>query len=151
MRPWRIRRIRRGVVWGSHGLTISTGSPSEPVPMNHQALRHRVVGMQARTSDQVADSAQSSSASNTNENIFLFVPNLIGIIARLLCKDLILTREPRLHQNYSRHNLPLLHAPAPSPLQLHLHSLLPPGCPRWLLCSKTESTHEIWCCSRHGH
>lgn len=94
--------------------------------MNHQASRHRVAGMQARAPNQVADSAQPSPPSNTKENIFLFVPNLIGMFAGLLYNDLVLTRESRLYQNYPRHNLPLLHAPPPSSLQLHLCNFLPP-------------------------
>jgi len=104
--------------------------------MNRQTLRHRVAGMQVQTSDQVADSAQSSSASNKKENVFLFVPNLIGIFTGLLYNDFILTGEPRLHSDCPRRNLPLLHALAPSPLQLHLCSFVPPGCPRWLLRSE---------------
>ena len=52
--------------------------------MNHQALRQRVTAMQAKPPEGVENSTQPTLASNTRESIFLFVPNLIGMLVRLL-------------------------------------------------------------------
>jgi hypothetical protein len=52
--------------------------------MNRQALRQRVADMQTDTPDGSADSIQPALAGNTKENIFLFVPNPIGMLVKLL-------------------------------------------------------------------
>ena len=59
--------------------------------MNSQALRQRVADMQAEPSGRVADSTRSDLANHKKENIFLFVPNLIGMAKILLHNTLILT------------------------------------------------------------
>jgi hypothetical protein len=123
-----------------HGKT-NFASGCSSVFMNHQALRQRVAGIQAIPPDQVADNAQSSSAKDRRENVFLFVPNLIGISEITLHAASILTSDTRLHPNHPRHNIPLFHAPPPPPLQLHLRNILPPRRPRRLLRSNPIPKH----------
>lgn len=47
--------------------------------MNRYALRQRLADMQTDTPDRIALNLQPRQAGNIRENIFLFVPNLIGM------------------------------------------------------------------------
>jgi hypothetical protein len=133
-----------------HGKT-NFASNCSPLFMNRQALHQRVADMQAIPPDQVADSTQSSPAGNKKENIFLFIPNLIGTSGTPLHARSILTSDLRLHPDHPCHNIPLLHASPPPPLQLHLRNILPPRRPRRLLCSNLKPRNQIRCRTRYGH
>lgn len=96
--------------------------------MNRYALRQRVANMQDEPPDRAMEGTQVK-----RENIFLFVPNLIGKLGGVTTDNLILISKHRLHPNHPRHNLPLLHASALSSLQCYLHHIMSAGRLRRLL------------------
>ena len=67
---------------------------------------------------------RSSSTEEDEENIFTFIPNLIGTNSPTrLCKT-PLTRNSRLLSHRPRYRIPLLHAPAPAHLLAPLQRIL---------------------------
>lgn len=47
--------------------------------MDRYAIRQRVADMQINTPDRIAQNPQQRPVGNTRENIFVFLPNLIGM------------------------------------------------------------------------
>lgn len=74
----------------------------------------------------------------TNENIFLFIPNLIGEYTsfRQHQSSVLIVNPLRLLENRLGHCVALLYALASAPLQLPLLHLLSAGCCRWYRSAK---------------
>lgn len=105
-------------------------------------------------------SATAPKTAPAKENIFLFVPNLIGrlkrlailvatLVAILVSWKLIREAPYRLRACLSRNHLSLLHAPAPTPVFLSVQHLLPPGRSRWCSSAQIQSIYKVR--SRVGH
>jgi hypothetical protein len=93
------------------------------------------------------------------ENIFVFIPNLIGTIQSCTKTTTLHTRLPmynlltrtRLLPYLPGHPLPLLYA-TPSPHMLHtLLHILPPRRPRRPRSPQIQPVHKVRCSARHGH
>jgi hypothetical protein len=87
------------------------------------------------------------------ENIFLFIPNLIGQEKSPQCPSGVkqLTLRNRILSNRPRPRIPLLHAPPPSNLLRPILHIMSPGRSRRLRSSQIQPIHKVWCSTRYGH
>src|ERR1051326_8810254 len=96
---------------------------------------------------------ETSTSTETEENIFLFIPNLIGIpsssVLTFLRHPLTSAASHRLRTRYSRHRISILHAPPPPHMFCTLQCIMYSRCSRWLCCATIQAVHKVWCGLRH--
>jgi hypothetical protein len=82
------------------------------------------------------------------ENIFVFIPNLIGRLLYLCLRSLrSLTWDLRLLTHLSRHSIPLLHAPPSANLLRPVQHILPAGCARRICRTTLQPIHYLRLCT----
>ena len=83
------------------------------------------------------------------ENIFLFIPNLIG---KQCIATTVLPSDPyRLRSDCPCHLLPLLHATSSANVFLSIQSIMYSRCPGWTSRAALQPVHDLRRGSRHGH
>ena len=83
------------------------------------------------------------------ENIFLFIPNLIGKLYPTI--GVHLSDPSRLHSHCPRHLLPLLHAASPAHVLLSVQSIVYSRRSGRTSRKTLQTVDDIRRCSRHGH
>ena len=83
------------------------------------------------------------------ENIFVFIPNLIGRLLYLCLQSLerSLTWDLRLLTRLSRHSVPLLHAPPSANLLRPVQHILPARCARRIRRTSLQPSHYFRRCT----
>lgn len=84
------------------------------------------------------------------ENIFLFLPNIIGEANVHERRNPRLTSS-RLLSSHTCNSLPLLHASTSANMLATLQRIVPPRRPRRLRSAKVQPVNHIRCCLGHGH
>lgn len=102
-----------------------------------------------RASIDAKQAVDLATAQSYSENVFLFVPNLIGNLAYLLSVPSF-TRRFRLFACHSGRSLALFYEPPSRLLYDTVRLLVPFGRCGWASCAGFGSNVEVWGCSRHG-
>lgn len=117
--------------------------------MDHNTNGHAMNGYPKGPEQDLVEESEK-----TQENIFLFVPNLIG----MRCPHTLQVRTHadtvhwyRLHPHRPRPRISVLHATAPAPLQLPLLRLLPPRRHGRLGCAQVPAIHSLRRGARYDH
>ena len=84
------------------------------------------------------------------ENIFMFIPNLIGRSHLRHETTNLSAYIDRLCTHRPGHRIPLLHASASANMRRPLHRIVPARRPRRTGCPTLQSIHKVWRSAGHG-
>jgi hypothetical protein len=127
---------------GSSKRTSSTGS-----------INRRVVYVNGEESELLDSQEATRFANEATENVFLFVPNLIG---ELLLNSgerrarLISVTNNRVCESNSGRSITILYEVKPKDVHIVVWCFRSSGCSRWASCQNAGTKHKVWCRSRYG-
>lgn len=135
-----------------YGMEIRTTLWANIPNMDHYFLRQRVIDMQREPSEATAGRAAEDVTNTSRENIFLFVPNLIGLcyLRRNHDKSDHTNTHLRIRSDHPHSRLALLHACSPPTLQRYLYSLMSPWCTWRLGSSEVQPRYQVRRCTGYG-
>lgn len=138
-----------------YGVEIRTTLWANIPNMDHYSLRQRVIDMQREPSEVATGRAEEDVTNTSRENredIFLFVPNLIGSwwLWKNHNKFNYTDTHLRICSDHPHSRLALLHACSPPTLQRYLCSLMSPWCTWRLGSSEVQPRYQVRRCTGYG-
>lgn len=106
---------------------------------------------QSQSNGHVKETIQNpTTPARSNENIFLFVPNLIGRTVLPQGKHDESLTMIRIPESCSSDRLALFHALTPATMFIPLQRIMSPGCPGRLCGAQVAAIYKVWSSPGHG-